>query len=305
MNLARRQRNATRHSPGWGTAFGTFGELLQGVLPGSDLDFLVALPITLSSRASFVSDSELEELLTFPPHKCKSRRLATRILDHFGLPPGGVLVVDSDLPEGKGMASSSADLVATARAVEACFGLEVPIDLLLAFMAEIEPSDGVMYNGIVVFYHREVRLCEFLGALAPLAIVAVDEGGEVDTVEFNRIPKPFGQADKEEYARLLRAVTTAIRQGDLETVGQVATRSAVLNQRLRPKSLLAPVEEVCRSAGGLGVAVAHSGTCLGVLLSPDDPRYTRQLPVVYEGLREIAGAVRVHHSLDFRLGSEK
>ncbi|MEU2260959.1 hypothetical protein ABZ557_11885 [Streptomyces sp. NPDC019645] len=41
-------------------------------------------------------------------------------------PTGGVPTVDSVIPEGKGLAGSSADLVATARAVGQALGLPMP-----------------------------------------------------------------------------------------------------------------------------------------------------------------------------------
>lgn len=39
-----------------GTAFGSFGELLQGVLPDDDVDFLVTFPIDRGSRVRFRLD---------------------------------------------------------------------------------------------------------------------------------------------------------------------------------------------------------------------------------------------------------
>src|SRR4029079_11819053 len=101
------------------------------------------------------------------------------------------LELESNIPIGKGLASSSADLVATARAIDDCFKLGMSEEILKMFLRQIEPTDGVMYPGVVSFYHRQVQLREFLGQLPGLTIVSIDEGGEVDTVEFNKIPKPF------------------------------------------------------------------------------------------------------------------
>ena len=42
-----------------------------------------------------------------------------------------------------------------------------------------------MYGHVVAFYHRQVRLCRVLPELPPLTIVGIDEGGQVDTVDFN------------------------------------------------------------------------------------------------------------------------
>lgn len=57
------------------------------------------------------------------------------------------------------------------------------------WLRPVEPTDGVMYPGVVVFEHRAVRLRAELGTLPPLTVVAVDEGGHLDTVAHNRRPR--------------------------------------------------------------------------------------------------------------------
>ena len=282
---------------GTGRAFGTFGELLQGVLPESDLDFLVTLPIARYSWAVFVPDRRMAGVVVDPPHKHKAYRLATLLLEYFGLPPGGRLILRSQLPEGKGLASSSADLVATARAVAAALGREIPVNVLLELLRGIEPTDGVLYPGAVAFYHRQVRLGAFLGVLPPLTIVGTDEGGEIDTVVFNERPKPFTAAEKIEYQTLLERLTDAIRCQDGAAIGHIATGSAVMNQRLNPKRTLDQVRALSEHVGGLGTVVAHSGTYLGVLLSPTMPRYRHHLRAAYTALLRLTGNAAVYRVL--------
>ncbi|AZM58043.1 kinase [Streptomyces sp. WAC 01529] len=286
-----------------GTAFGTFGELLQGVLPDEGGDFLVTLPVARWTMATFRQGSDSGGLEVWPPHKKKALQLARMIVD---LAPrgtrsagGGVLTVSSVIPEGKGLASSSADLVATARAVGRALGIAMPPARIERLLARIEPTDGVLYPAIVAFHHRSVRLRAVLGSLPAMAVVGVDEGGSVDTVDFNRIPKPFTAADRRVYAELLARLSDAVRARDLAEVGRVATRSALMNQRLRHKRLLEPVRAICREVGGLGVAVGHSGTTLGILLDATDPAYTRRVTAAAQACGELAGGVSVYRTLSF------
>ncbi|TCS92397.1 kinase [Hazenella coriacea] len=288
---------------GTGQSFGTFGELLQGVFE-DETNFLVTLPIARYSKASFISHVEIEEIEVFPSYKKKSQQLASQILHHFGLPAGGYLKIESELPEGKGLASSSADLVATARSIEECFQIEIPMELLETLMSKIEPSDGVMYPGIVSYCHRKVELYRFMGSLPSITIIGIDEGGEVDTLDFNRIPKEFTLEEKKEYFQLHQQITLAIQEQDLETVGKVATRSAVLNQRFQPKANLDLIMELSDSIGGLGVAVAHSGTYLGLLLSSIDPQYEEKYRKAYEYLSKLDKEMLICHSLNFEEGLE-
>lgn len=281
---------------GAGRACGTFGELLQGALPEPASDFLVTLPITRWSAATFVPGPE-PGVRCVSAGKRKAWRLAEMMLSRYGMPGGGLLRIDSELPEGKGMASSSADLVATARAVAAAIGITVTPACIEDLLREIEPTDGVMYTGVVAFHHRQVQLRAWLGTLPPLTIVGLDEGGTVDTIAFNGLPKPFTARDKVEYRYLLDQLATAVATGDLVTVGRVATRSAVLNQKLRHKRTLRKLIRACRRIGGLGVVVAHSGTVIGILLADSDPRYAAKLDRASQVCAALSDVVWVEHLL--------
>ncbi|MFF2081818.1 kinase [Kitasatospora sp. NPDC058162] len=282
---------------GSGRAFGTFGELLQGVLPDTDLDFLVTFPVDRWTTAVFRPRSSGPRITVSPPHKVKAQRLARIVMDTCGLPGGGELELTSDLPEGKGFASSSADLVATARAIGDAFGIHFDEEAIESFLRGVEPSDGVMYEGVVAFYHRAVRLRERLGRLPELTVVAHDEGGEIDTIGFNRIPKPFSPADKEGYGEQLAVLAEAIRGGDLRTVGRVATWSAEMNGRLRRRGHLEDMRRLCAEIEGFGLVLAHSGTMLGILLAGDDTERDSKIAHVRASCAPWNGSVSVHRSL--------
>ncbi|GAA2642326.1 kinase [Dactylosporangium fulvum] len=296
---ARPRPGGHQGATGVSTAFGTFGELLQGVLPAPDGDFLVTLPVARWTTASFSVDPAGRGVEVRPAHKTKARHLVETMLAGFGVPGGGLLTIDSGLPEGKGMASSSADLVATARAVANALRLEVTPRQIEELLGRIEPTDGVLYQAVVAFDHRRVRLRAVLGSLPTMTIVAVDEGGTVDTVAFNRIEKPFTAADRREYARLLDRITAAVAARDLAEVGAVATRSAEMNQMLRPKRTLDAVRAVARDVGALGVAAAHSGTMLGVLLATDDPDHAERVAATVAACSALGGQVSLHRTLCF------
>lgn len=284
---------------GIGTAFGTFGELLQGCLPGEpDQDFLVTLPIARWSVATFHPDRR-RQLEIFPRHKRKSLLFARMLLDSIGADVGGLVVVDSNLPEGKGMASSSADMVAVARAVASSLAVDVPIHQVESLLARIEPTDGVLYPGIVSYHHRSVRLRELLGSVSPLTVVALDEGGQIDTLVFNAERQPVPVVQQLEYAVLLDRLTAALATHNLLEIGAVATRSAEMNQTRSPKRSLDTVMQICADHGGLGVVCAHSGTVLGILLDCRDPGHSRRLAAMANACYDVAEDVAVFRSLSF------
>lgn len=282
------------------SVFGTFGELLQGALPEGS-DFLVTLPIARWSTAEFEYDGCRQDVEVFPSSKTKAQRVAEAVLVRHAARGGGSLQLSGSLPEGHGLASSSADLVATARAVAGAIGVEMPPTLIEELLRPIEPTDGVMYPGVVAFDHRDVVHRRTLGVLPPMTIIGIDEGGIVDTVEFNKVPKNFTVRNREEYARLLADLGKAVVAADTVAIGRIATRSAHLNQRLCAKRSLNAMTALSAEVGGVGVVAAHSGSAIGLLLPHDIPDYRASLAEAITRCRELGhdGALLVCQTLDF------
>lgn len=281
---------------GIGKSHGTFGELLQGVLPNNK-DFLVTFPIKQFSECEFISIPENDELIVYPSNKYKSYQLAVKILNFFEKPIGGFLNLTSGIQQGKGLASSSADMIATSKAIEDCFGINISVTLLEGFLREIEPSDGIMYPGVVVYYQREVKLRECVGNCPSLTVLALDETGEVDTINFNQIEKPFTDTDKLKYQELLDKAILAIKEDNLELLGEVTTRSTMLNQKLLPKKTLHPMLEICKQISGLGIVTAHSGTYIGILISNHDPAYKQKVETGLKQMKQLGYPVQLFHSV--------
>ncbi|WP_413541678.1 kinase [Collimonas humicola] len=257
--------------PGMKTAAGisycSFGELLQGVLHEDDADFLVTLPIQKYSVSYFVPDFDKTEIHTIPSVKTKAAALARIILKHYGQGMGGTFYIDCDIPSGKGLSSSSADLLATARAVETYMGKELPLSDLCSYMSDIEPTDGVMYPESVVYLQRKGRLWSRLGRLSDVQILSLDEGGTVDTLEYHRrgLAHQHNHEHRDEFNQLLDRIVAAFRNWDVDEIGRVSTRSAYINQKINPKKHLEVVHEACRATNGIGLVTSHSGTCIGIL----------------------------------------
>ncbi|MFH8559848.1 kinase [Streptomyces sp. NPDC017988] len=281
---------------GFGAANGTFGELLQGMLPDAQR-FLVTFPLDTWSTAVFRPAAKGGGVSVYPPGKAKSRLLATRMLRAYGRDVGGTLELSGGLAEGKGLASSSADLVATARAVADALDVDLDEETTEEFLRGIEPSDGVMYAGIVSYHHREVRLRERLGFLPPLTVIAHDAGGMVDTVRFNRAAPTPDRRTRRTYASLLDGLSAAIRSRDLPAVGRITTLGARLHLGPQPDFRFDRMRKICREVGGLGLVLAHSGTYLGILLGEARDEDPARIERARAWCAELPGTVSVFRSL--------
>ncbi|QPQ32766.1 GHMP family kinase ATP-binding protein [Lysinibacillus sp. JNUCC 51] len=279
---------------GVGKANGTFGELLQGVL-SDDSDFLVTLPIESYSYCYFYA-RDTDSIRILPMSKKKSAILASKILSFYKLPTGGDILIKSELEEGKGLASSTADMIATARAIENYYNLSIPVDVLERLIREIEPTDGIMYDGIVSYYHKEVKLMKYIGECPPMTILGIDEGGEVETIEFNKKAKPFNKEEKKEYENLLSKITSGILNNDMTLIGEVASRSALINQSLHPKRTFEDIKRINSAINGLGVITAHSGTYIGILLSQLDTQHDWKVKQGEYELKKLGYDVRLFNT---------
>jgi len=254
-----------------GTAPATFGELLQGREPLADDDFLVTLPISELSKVKFCGFGKSKNLYVFPKRKTKALQAARLLLKKYQIETGGVLQIENAVSEGKGLASSSADIVATLRAVATYFQIDISCDDMLEIIRNIEPSDGVMFDHVVSFLHRKVELKEVFGKLPKLCILAVDEGGEIDTISYNRQIFHFSSEEKSDYARLSSLLADAITKKDVNEIGRITTISAKLHQKRNHKRSLNILEGLLAEVGAAGVVNCHSGTFIGLCFDASTP----------------------------------
>ncbi|AHE32002.1 hypothetical protein X888_2254 [Burkholderia pseudomallei MSHR4377] len=254
-----------------GNAPATFGELVQGREPISGNDFLVTFPITLTTTARFCRFRHSDRLYVFPASKKKSLKAAQLFFEKFGIRTGGILQICSAVSEGKGLASSSADIVATLRALAAHFDIELAVADMCAIIREIEPTDGVMFDESVAFFHRKVELGKVMGRLPKICILAIDEGGIIDTVAYNRHRFDFSDEETSQYAALLAVVDAAISSRDVREIGRAATLSTQLHQKRNPKRSLRQLEALMADVGADGIVNCHSGTFIGLCFDAARP----------------------------------
>ncbi|MCY1072271.1 hypothetical protein OV090_46420 [Nannocystis sp. RBIL2] len=279
-----------------GVSFGSFGELLQGALPDGE-DFLVTLPIERHAVAHFYRSDESETLEVCPRWKTKSQRLAQSLLRKYGESGGGQLFLASEIPCGKGLSSSSADLVATARAIEAHLGFELPVDELCRSLSEVEPTDGVMFSESVAYFHVKGALLERLGFLPQVEVLSLDEGGQIETLEYHRRGAAhYSLEEKRRFREMLDRIRRGFQRGDLHAVGEVSTTSAYVNQRFNRKKYLDLMHAVCEQTGGAGLITTHSGTCLGILYDRTEADHAARCERAQAELRPY-GQVEVYTAL--------
>ncbi|GGK22731.1 kinase [Pilimelia terevasa] len=277
--LAPPQESAGTSQHGIAGAPAHHGELLQGVfaVDGELRRALVSLAHPGAGTVATFRPQSSPGLSVTDASLTKVRRAAELTMDELRAlptaPAGGVVEIVSNVPRGVGMGSSTADVVATIRAVADYHGAELPPHTVarLAVAAE-RASDSIMFaDQVVLFAHRAGRLLETLGtALPPLIVLGCNTGADgVDTLEHP--PAEYDEREVATFGVLRAALRRAVATGDCRLLGRVATASARLNQRFLPKPQLEVLIELCLRHGGSGVQVAHSGTVAGLMFDARSP----------------------------------
>jgi len=246
---------------------GTCGELFQGIV--DDIPCLVSCPIDKKVRLE-ISLERGPSMMLIPAGMEKTRKSLERAAGVFDLRYFFITVRKLEaLPEGRGYASSTADILGALYGLAKLSGYSLTPEEASSIALSVEPTDSLAWPGLAILDHRKGRMMRALGHCPAMDVLVIDRGGAVDTEEFNRRNIMTGlrrQAGLYEEARsmLLRGIS----DGDISLVGKASTMSAMASSPFLPVDGLGEILDIGRSFGSPGICRAHSGTLVGVLLDP-------------------------------------
>jgi len=260
---------------GYGCAPGACGELVQGQFENGE-DFLVSLPVDIWAKVTVEIINESQKIIVSPKDKIKTRQAVRILLNYLDQHAFGANVqIESDIPEGKGLASSTADIVAACYAIGDALEVEITPLLISKVARQIEPSDGIMYSGLVAYNHRKCELIQELGEVPSISLLVIDLGGIVDTLGFNKNPKKYSKDEqvlcKEAFDQLIQG----INKKDWSIIGEAAISSGKINQCFLFKPGFEEIISIANQYNAYGVCVAHSGTVVGILLNFEDETFSQ------------------------------
>ena len=247
---------------------GACGELWQGVLDGAHL--LITCPVNVYSYVEVNVDESIPGIKA-PDDKYKSCEAMRKVMDYFGMHKcGGEICINSEIPQEKGMSSSTADIVGTCIATAEALGRDITPLEIARIAVSIEPTDGLMFKDMLAFDHISGVIREYIGPPPEMDILIIDLGGRINTLEFNsrrnEILKKFNNAL--ELREAYELVKDGIKKKDIHMLGKGATMSAEFNQKILHKRELIDLMKIANELGACGINTAHSGTVVGILFSP-------------------------------------
>jgi uncharacterized protein involved in propanediol utilization len=277
---------------GYAEAIGHHGELVQGLFEDDGARLrraLISLPCRqLKSKARFIANDS-DRVSVVPASREKARQAAELTIKAFGRPgTGGNLAMDSNIPIGRGMGSSTADVLASIQAVLDWLGIEAATDdvMYIAVSAETACDSTLFRQQAVLFAHRDgIVLESFRRPLPPIDFISIDTTPfvTVDTLEFE--PARYDPLEIETFRPLRSSLRTAIKNADARMLGRVATASARINERFLPKPRLKEIETIGARFDAIGIQVAHSGTVVGLMFDAKDERASVNIDRATDALR--------------------
>ena len=243
--------------------YSRIGELMQGFLPDASGFLVSGLPSRL-----FFSEALLEtggEVSVLPPKTQKALDLFLRT--YFdGAALNGSIRLHSNTPPGKGLSSSSTDILSVLFVVNDFLQTGCTSEDLYRIAAAIEPTDPCLTDDIVVF-RQHAGIVERCIPLPPMTVLYFDAepGRQIETLDVQR---PWTLGTGKFYDWLLRRFLQAAKNGDYDALFESITYSAEYNQTMVSLARWDEYLQLARTTQS-GLMVAHSGTIVGFLSRPE------------------------------------
>ena len=241
------------------------GEFVQGFV--NKEEYLSSYAIDLYSTA--VVEEKLEDIILGPR---KSRKAIEMVFENFNIPiqesKNISLNINSQIPTGKGMASSTADIGATIKATLSLIEKEMTSEEISKLAAGIEATDSIFIEDVNIFNPLSGEVMKYLGNLQNAKVLILEPNRTLNTKRIRS--KSNYMETKLKNQNLIKEafylLEDGIRKNDLNLVGKACTISSLANENIHKKVGLNEIIEISKNYGAYGVNVAHSGTVIGILL---------------------------------------
>lgn len=267
----------------YGVCPASCGEFVQGVLDNEE--YLSSYAINLFSVATL---EEGKEVIHTGPRK--SRRAMELVFEKFNISVEESkkisLNINSQIPIGKGMASSTADIGATINATLSMLGKSLTGEEISKLAVKIEATDSLLLNRHSIFNPLTADIKKYMGGIDNAKVVILEPDDILDTKSIRMTPnyRMYKMQNKEIIRESFSLLDEGLAKNDLSLVGKACTYSSLANENIHKKPFLKEIIQISDKFGCYGVNIAHSGTVIGILMDKemDDKRviqYLREIEI--------------------------
>ncbi|MDX5655608.1 cobalamin biosynthesis protein [Clostridioides difficile] len=241
------------------------GEFVQGII--DDEEYLCSYAIDMYSKVYIE-----EKLVDIKLGRYKSRLAIEKVFEKINLPKKYTknisLNINSKIPVGKGMASSTADIGATIKATLSLIDKDLSSEEISKLAAEIEPTDSIFIDKNSIFNPLNGTVIKYLGNLTTANVVILEPNKVLDTMKI-RLRQDYNKLkveNKEVIKKSFALLEEGLKKNNLSIVGEACTLSSLANEKIEKKEYLNEIIKISKKYGAYGVNIAHSGTVVGILI---------------------------------------
>lgn len=174
---------------------------------------------------------------------------------------------NSNVPFGKGLSSSSIDVLGVLDVLNQCFKTSYNKEKMYSLASLIEPTDPCLHHSNILFHQDLGEIKNTLDAL-PFHLIYFDSdiNLQIDTqILSNEIQYTESQAL--EYEKLIDNTIHATKNKDYQSFYKCINQSSILNESFLPKMKFEILYDFAIE-NKVGLFVAHSGTYMGIVVEP-------------------------------------
>ncbi len=249
----------------YGICPGSCGEFVQGMVDNDE--YLSSYTIDMYSTA--IVEERLKNIQRGPN---KSRKAVEAVFNRFNIPVNESknisLNIKSEIPVGKGMASSTADIGATIVATLGLLKQSLSSEEISKLASTIEPTDSIYIEKNSIFNPLNGDVIKYLGNIKNSRVVILEPKKTLNTMKIRSLTnyKEIKIQNKEIIKNAFQLLEEGIQNNDLYSIGKACTLSSLANENIDKKEGLKEIIEISQNYGAYGVNIAHSGTVVGILI---------------------------------------
>lgn len=241
------------------------GEFVQGILDNEE--YLSSYAIDMFSIASLEEKKEDINL-----GSKKSRKAIEKVFEKFNIPieesKNISLDLKSNIPIGKGMASSTADIGATIKATLSILNKKLNDEEISLIASEIEPTDSIILYKNSIFNPINGSVKKYLSSFDNGRVIILEPKEILETKIIRSNPNYLNikLENKSIIKKSFNLLEKGLENNDLKLIGEACTLSSLANENIHKKPYLNEIIEISQNMNAYGVNIAHSGTVIGILI---------------------------------------
>lgn len=241
---------------------GSCGELIQGFYGQQEM--LISYPINIYSEVVITRNGMVKNALGRKGKHAVDLFFQVTQMEREAFSPY-CISVENNIPVGKGMASSTADISGILRALYHLYELPVTDEEIARICCQVEPTDSTIFSGLTLFDHINGQLIERFDWMIDCDVLVLEPEYQINTTDFRQAKKEQLMR-KNHHSGALSLFKEAAVEKSIEKLCEATYLSAIENQEILEKPFLKEIYETARNHGCYGVNVAHSGSVVAVLL---------------------------------------